>query len=156
MSEPASRPEFPHPERPHPEIPPPERPLSIVLADDAVLLREGVRSLLEEEGLEVLASVGDGEALLYEVSGHRPDLAIVDVRMPPTHSDEGLRAALRIKREHPGVGVLMLSQYVAREYASELLSTEMPGIGYLHRSRRGAHPAAQPGPAPSRQPPDPA
>ena len=140
MSEPASRPEFPHPERPHPErphpeIPPPERPLSIVLADDAVLLREGVRSLLEEEGLEVLASVGDGEALLNEVSGHRPDLAIVDVRMPPTHSDEGLRAALRIKREHPGVGVLMLSQYVAREYASELLSTEMPGIGYLLKDR---------------------
>src|SRR5699024_12200365 len=82
-----------------------------------------------------LASVGDGEVVLYEVSGHRPDLAIVDVRMPPTHSDEGLRAALRIKREHPGVGVLMLSQYVAREYASELLSTEMPGIGYLLKDR---------------------
>lgn len=140
----------------HPETPVPEAPsdetlsvpalstaraasvggaLSVVLADDAVLLREGVRSLLEEEDLEVLASVGDGEALLREVTAHRPHLTIVDVRMPPTHTDEGLRAALRIKREHPGVGVLMLSQYVAREYASELLGTEMPGIGYLLKDR---------------------
>lgn len=133
MSEPTSRREIPRLETP--PTPRPETPLRIVLADDAVLLREGVRSLLEEEGLEVLASVGDSEALLREVADHRPGLAIVDVRMPPTHTDEGLRAALRIKREHPEVGVLMLSQYVAREYASELLSTEMPGIGYLLKDR---------------------
>lgn len=112
-----------------------EGPLSVVLADDAVLLREGVRSLLVDEGIEVLASVGDGEALLEEVARHRPRLAIVDVRMPPTHTDEGLIAALRIKREHPDVGVLVLSQYVAREYASDLLGTETPGIGYLLKDR---------------------
>ncbi|MGP5005633.1 LuxR C-terminal-related transcriptional regulator [Brachybacterium tyrofermentans] len=110
-------------------------PLSVVLADDAVLLREGVRSLLVDEGIDVLASVGDGEALLEEIERHRPRLAIVDVRMPPTHTDEGLIAALRIKREHPDVGVLVLSQYVAREYASDLLSTETPGIGYLLKDR---------------------
>ena len=110
-------------------------PLSVVLADDAVLLREGVRSLLVDEGIDVLASVGDGEALLEEIERHRPRLAIVDVRMPPTHTDEGLIAALRIKREHPEVGVLVLSQYVAREYASDLLSTETPGIGYLLKDR---------------------
>lgn len=112
-----------------------DAPLSVVLADDAVLLREGVRSLLVDEGIEVLASVGDGEALLEEVARHRPRLAIVDVRMPPTHTDEGLLAALRIKREHPDVGVLVLSQYVAREYASDLLGTETPGIGYLLKDR---------------------
>nr|WP_209905431.1 response regulator transcription factor [Brachybacterium sacelli] len=109
--------------------------MTVVLADDAVLLREGVRSLLLEEGIEVLASVGDGDALLEEVARRRPHLAIVDVRMPPTHTNEGLRAALRIKHEHPDVGVLMLSQYVAREYASDLLGTEMPGIGYLLKDR---------------------
>jgi len=110
-------------------------PLGVVLADDAVLLREGVRSLLEDEGIEVLASVGDGEELIAEVERHRPRLAIVDVRMPPTHTNEGLLAALRIKREHPQIGVLMLSQHVAREYASELLSTDAPGIGYLLKDR---------------------
>ncbi|MGP9536862.1 response regulator [Brachybacterium sp. AOP43-C2-M15] len=110
-------------------------PLSVVLADDAVLLREGVRSLLEDEGIEVLASVGDGEALLGAVAEHRPRLAIVDVRMPPTHTDEGLVAALRIKKQHPEVAVLVLSQHVAREYASELLGAETPGIGYLLKDR---------------------
>ncbi|WP_304502275.1 response regulator transcription factor [Brachybacterium sp. FME24] len=109
--------------------------LTVVLADDAVLLREGVRSLLVEEGIDVLASVGDGQALLDEVARHQPRLAIVDVRMPPTHTNEGLLAALRIKREHPAVGVLMLSQYVTREYASDLLGAETPGIGYLLKDR---------------------
>ncbi len=109
--------------------------LDVVLADDAVLLREGVRSLLEDEGISVLASVGDGDQLLTAVADHRPRLAIVDVRMPPTHSNEGLLAALRIKQEHPEVGVLMLSQHVAREYASDLLSTDSPGIGYLLKDR---------------------
>ena len=110
-------------------------PLTVVLADDAVLLREGVRSLLEDEGMEVLASVGDGEQLLEAVRRHRPGLAIVDVRMPPTHTDEGLVAALAIKRELPEVGVLMLSQHVAREYATELLGSETTGIGYLLKDR---------------------
>lgn len=109
--------------------------IDVVLADDAVLLREGVRSLLEDEGIAVRASVGDGEQLLVEVERHRPRLAIVDVRMPPTHTNEGLLAALRIKREHPEVGVLMLSQHVAREYASDLLSSDAPGIGYLLKDR---------------------
>ena len=112
-----------------------ERPLGVFLADDAVLLREGVRSLLEDEGIEVLASVGDGEQLIRQVETHRPRLAIVDVRMPPTHTNEGLLAALHIKREHPQIGVLMLSQHVAREYASELLGADTPGIGYLLKDR---------------------
>ncbi|WP_122941887.1 response regulator transcription factor [Brachybacterium sp. EE-P12] len=107
----------------------------MVLADDAVLLREGVRSLLEDEGHTVLAAVGDGEQLLEEVRRHRPRIAIVDVRMPPTHTDEGLVAALAIKRELPEVGVLMLSQHVAREYATELLGAETTGIGYLLKDR---------------------
>ena len=107
----------------------------IVLADDAVLLREGVRSLLEDEGHTVLAAVGDGQQLLDEVRRHRPRVAIVDVRMPPTHTDEGLVAALAIKRELPEVGVLMLSQHVAREYATELLGAETTGIGYLLKDR---------------------
>ncbi|WP_232820287.1 response regulator transcription factor [Brachybacterium sp. YJGR34] len=117
------------------ETPESTAPLTVVLADDAVLLREGVRSLLEDEGIEVLASVGDGEALLAEVARHRPRLAVVDVRMPPTHTNEGLLAALRIKREHPGIGVLVLSQHVAREYASDLLASESAGIGYLLKDR---------------------
>ena len=116
-------------------IPPTPTSPGIVLADDAVLLREGVRSLLEDEGMEVLASVGDGEQLLEAVRRHRPGLAIVDVRMPPTHTDEGLVAALAIKRELPEVGVLMLSQHVAREYATELLGAETTGIGYLLKDR---------------------
>lgn len=109
--------------------------LDVVLADDAVLLREGVRSVLEDEGISVLASVGDGDQLLTAVADHRPRLAIVDVRMPPTHSNEGLLAALRIKQEHPEVGVLMLSQHVAREYASDLLSTEPTRPGSATCSR---------------------
>lgn len=116
-------------------IPPIPTSPGIVLADDAVLLREGVRSLLEDEGMEVLASVGDGAQLLEAVRRHRPGLAIVDVRMPPTHRDEGLVAALAIKREMPEVGVLMLSQHVAREYATELLGSETTGIGYLLKDR---------------------
>lgn len=112
-----------------------ERRDGIVLADDAVLLREGVRSLLEDEGHTVLAAVGDGQQLLEEVRRHRPRIAIVDVRMPPTHTDEGLVAALAIKRELPEVGVLMLSQHVAREYATELLGAETTGIGYLLKDR---------------------
>ena len=110
-------------------------PLRVALADDSVLLREGVRSLLEDEGISVVASVDDGRALLTEVAGQRPHLAIVDVRMPPTHTTEGLEAALTIKRRFPDIGVLVLSQYVLREYATELLSTETVGVGYLLKNR---------------------
>ena len=108
-----------------------ENQMRVVLADDAVLLREGVRSLLEDEGISVVASVGDGGELLRAVAELRPTLAIVDVRMPPTHTTEGLEAALAIKRRFPDIGVLVLSQYVLREYATELLSTESVGVGYL-------------------------
>ena len=110
-------------------------PLSVVLADDSVLLREGVRSLLEEENMQVVASVGDGDRLLEAVARHRPNLAIVDVRMPPSHTDEGLAAALELKRRHPDTGVLMLSQYVLREYATKLLRSETSGVGYLLKDR---------------------
>ena len=112
-----------------------ENQMRVVLADDAVLLREGVRSLLEDEGISVVASVGDGGELLRAVAELRPTLAIVDVRMPPTHTTEGLEAALAIKRRFPDIGVLVLSQYVLREYATELLSTESVGVGYLLKNR---------------------
>lgn len=110
-------------------------PMRVALADDSVLLREGVRSLLEDEGIAVVASVDDGQQLLAAVAAHRPNLAIVDVRMPPTHTTEGLEAALEIKRRFPDIGVLVLSQYVLREYATELLSTETVGVGYLLKNR---------------------
>lgn len=109
--------------------------LRVVLADDAVLLREGVRSLLEDEGISVVASVDDGTQLLAAVDALAPQLAIVDVRMPPTHTTEGLEAALTIKRTHPDIGVLVLSQYVLHEYATELLSSESVGVGYLLKNR---------------------
>jgi DNA-binding NarL/FixJ family response regulator len=107
----------------------------VILAEDSVLLREGLARLLAEEDHEVVASVGDASALLDAVSGYRPDVAVVDVRMPPTHTDEGLRAALTIRRRHPEVGVLVLSQYVERRYAVELLSGEPVGVGYLLKDR---------------------
>ncbi|WP_268825922.1 response regulator transcription factor [Brevibacterium sp. UCMA 11752] len=110
-------------------------PMRVALADDSVLLREGVRSLLEDEGIAVVASVDDGQQLLTAVATQRPNLAIVDVRMPPTHTTEGLEAALEIKRRFPDIGVLVLSQYVLREYATELLSTETVGVGYLLKNR---------------------
>lgn len=109
--------------------------LRVVLADDSVLLREGVRSLLEDEGITVVASVDDGVQLLSAVDALRPQLAIVDVRMPPTHTTEGLEAALEIKRRHPDIGVLVLSQYVLREYATDLLGSESSGVGYLLKNR---------------------
>ncbi|MEU0239643.1 response regulator transcription factor [Nocardiopsis sp. NPDC006198] len=109
--------------------------MRLVIADDSVLLREGLVRLLEEEGHQVVAAVGDAEALLEEVAGHRPDAAVVDVRMPPTHTDEGLRAALRIRAEHEGVAVLVLSQYVEQRYAAELLAAASGRVGYLLKDR---------------------
>jgi DNA-binding NarL/FixJ family response regulator len=109
--------------------------LTAVVADDSVLLRDGVVRLLEDAGIEVVAAVGDGEELLMAVDTHRPDLALVDVRMPPTHTDEGIRAAIEIRREYPDVAVLVLSQYVEERYAAELLSQDSAGVGYLLKDR---------------------
>ncbi len=110
-------------------------PIRTVIADDSVLLRDGVVRLLTDEGFDVVAAVGDGDALLDAVVEHEPDLCIVDVRMPPTHTDEGLRAAIEIRRRHPGVAVLVLSQYVEERYAGDLLTGDVAGVGYLLKDR---------------------
>jgi DNA-binding NarL/FixJ family response regulator len=107
----------------------------IVIAEDAVLLRAGLASLLEEAGHEVVAAVDDGDALVDAVDRQRPDLAVVDVRMPPSFTDEGLRAALRVREMHPDTGILVLSQYVEERYAAELLATQTNGVGYLLKDR---------------------
>jgi DNA-binding NarL/FixJ family response regulator len=109
--------------------------LTAVVADDSVLLRDGVVRLLGDGGIDVLAAVGDGEALVAAVAEHQPDIALIDVRMPPTHTDEGIRAALAIRSAHPDVAVLVLSQYVEERYATELLSGETSGVGYLLKDR---------------------
>lgn len=109
--------------------------MRLVVADDSVLLREGVVRLLEEAGFEVVGQAGDAEDLLRKVRAHKPDAAIVDVRMPPTHTDEGIRAAQQIRAELPDVGVLVLSQYVEEAYARELLADDAAGIGYLLKDR---------------------
>jgi DNA-binding NarL/FixJ family response regulator len=112
-----------------------QAPIRTVIADDSVLLRDGVVRLLTDEGFDVVAAVGDAEALLDAVVEHEPDLCIVDVRMPPTHTDEGLRAAIEIRRRHPGVAVLVLSQYVEERYAGDLLTGDVAGVGYLLKDR---------------------
>jgi DNA-binding NarL/FixJ family response regulator len=109
--------------------------MRVVVADDSTLLREGVVRLLEDAGLEVVGQAGDAEELLRKVRAHKPDVAVVDVRMPPTHTDEGLRAAREIRAELPGVSVLVLSQYVEVAYASELLAESAEGLGYLLKDR---------------------
>ena len=109
--------------------------MRVVIADDAVLLREGAARLLEDAGFEVVGQAGDAEDLLRKVRGHKPDVAIVDVRMPPDNTDDGLRAALEIRRELPGVGILLLSQYVEDRYIGELLGSGTEGIGYLLKDR---------------------
>ncbi|MEV0198718.1 response regulator transcription factor [Nonomuraea sp. NPDC050691] len=112
--------------------------MDVVIADDSVLLREGLRHILERFGHRVVASVGDATELLAAVDARLPDVAVVDVRMPPGFRDEGLRAALRIRTEHPKVAVLVLSQYVERSYALELLeSGSGRGVGYLLKNRVG-------------------
>ncbi|GGT18684.1 DNA-binding response regulator [Streptomyces kurssanovii] len=109
--------------------------MRLILAEDSTLLREGLVRLLAEEGHEVLAAVGDATALLAAVDASPPDVVIADVRMPPTHTDEGLRAALEIRRGRPRVGVLVLSQYVEKRYATELLTADDGGVGYLLKDR---------------------
>jgi DNA-binding NarL/FixJ family response regulator len=107
----------------------------VVIADDAVLLREGAVRLLTEAGIEVVAQAGDAEDLLRKVRAHKPDVAIIDVRMPPENTDDGLRAALVIREELPDVGLLLLSQYVEDRYLSELLAGGAEGVGYLLKDR---------------------
>lgn len=109
--------------------------MRVVIAEDSVLLREGLVRLLEAAGIEVAAAVGDAGELLREVAAGGTDTVIVDVRMPPTHTDEGLRAALTLRRERPDVAVLVLSQYVEERYATELLSSNTNGVGYLLKDR---------------------
>jgi len=107
----------------------------IVIAEDAVLLRAGLTRLLDDAGEEVVAAVGDPVALFDVLARQQPDLAILDVRMPPTFTDEGIRAAVRIREEHPAVAVLVLSQYVEKEYATELLAGNTESVGYLLKDR---------------------
>jgi len=124
------------------DFPPPRHTLGksgptmrVVLADDSVLLREGVARLLEEDGFDVVAQSGTADDLLRHVAMHKPDVAVVDIRMPPTQTDEGLRAAQQIREQHPETGVLVLSQYVEPAYAMELLSESAEGVGYLLKDR---------------------
>jgi DNA-binding NarL/FixJ family response regulator len=109
--------------------------MRVVIAEDAAMMREGLTRLLTERGHEVCAAVADGEALLAAVAQHRPDVAVVDIRMPPTHTDEGLRAALELRHRYPGTGVLVFSQYIETRYASELLAGGAGGVGYLLKDR---------------------
>jgi DNA-binding NarL/FixJ family response regulator/class 3 adenylate cyclase len=114
----------------------PGRPrVRVVLADDSVLLREGIARLLEDAGFEIVGQAGDPDELLLKVRSYKPDVAIVDIRMPPTHTDEGLRAAREIREKHPATGVLVLSQYLESGYALELLSESAEGVGYLLKDR---------------------
>ena len=109
--------------------------MRVVIAEDSVLLREGLARLLAESGMEVVGQAGDGEELLRKTRAHKPDVAIVDVRMPPDHTDEGLRAAQQIRSELPAIGVLVLSQDVEEAYARELLADDAAGLGYLLKDR---------------------
>ncbi|RAY15749.1 DNA-binding response regulator [Actinomadura craniellae] len=109
--------------------------MRVVIAEDSVLLREGLVRLLADEGIETVATVGDGPGLLGIVTEHRPDLAIVDVRMPPSFTDEGLRAALAVRERVPGMPILVLSQYVEERYATDLIGGGAQGVGYLLKER---------------------
>ncbi len=109
--------------------------MRVVIAEDSTLLREGLARLLAEAGFDVVAAVEDAPALMASVDEHRPDVAIVDIRMPPTHTDEGLRAAVALRRLYPATGVLVLSQYVRVSYAAELLDAGADGVGYLLKDR---------------------
>jgi DNA-binding NarL/FixJ family response regulator len=107
----------------------------VVIAEDSVLLREGIARLLEEAGFDVVEAVGDGEQLLRAVAEHTPDVVVADVRMPPTFTDEGIRAALVVRQRWPATAVLVLSQYVEERYATELLAGDTRGVGYLLKDR---------------------
>jgi DNA-binding NarL/FixJ family response regulator len=111
--------------------------LRVVIAEDSALIREGIARLIQESGGTVVAKVGDGPSFVAAVVAHRPDVSVVDVRMPPTQRDEGLRAAIEARRLVPGTPILVLSQYVERQYATELLADRAGGVGYLLKDRVG-------------------
>jgi DNA-binding NarL/FixJ family response regulator len=111
--------------------------MRIVIADDAAVLRDGLAHLLETRGHEVVAGVRDAEALRAAVAAHRPDVAVIDIRMPPTHTDEGLRAAVELRRDHPGTGILLFSQYIETRFVADLLAGSPDGVGYLLKERVG-------------------
>jgi DNA-binding NarL/FixJ family response regulator len=112
-------------------------PLRVVIADDHVLLRQGVASMLDGEGFDVVAQAGDAEDVIRKVNAHLPDVAVIDIRMPPNGTDDGLRAAIAIRQAHPEIGVLVLSQYVEAAYAVELIGDDARGVGYLLKDRVG-------------------
>jgi DNA-binding NarL/FixJ family response regulator len=109
--------------------------MRVVIAEDSVILRDGLVQLLTVRGHEVVAAVSDATALIEVVDEHRPDLVVVDIRMPPTHTNEGLKAAIALRAKHPGLGVLVFSQYVETRYAAELLAAGSEGVGYLLKDR---------------------
>jgi DNA-binding NarL/FixJ family response regulator len=109
--------------------------MRIVIAEDAAVIRAGLAEILTDRGHEVVAAVGDAAALRAAVAEYKPDIAVVDVRMPPDHTDEGLRAAIAIRHDHPSVGILVFSQYVETRYATDLLATRSGGVGYLLKDR---------------------
>jgi len=109
--------------------------LRIVIAEDAAIMRDGLTQTLARRGHDVVAAVADADELIKAVASHQPDVAVIDVRMPPTHTDEGLRAAMTIRRDHPGVGTLVFSQYIEARAAGELLASSPGGVGYLLKDR---------------------
>ncbi|MGW5694192.1 response regulator, partial [Streptomyces asiaticus] len=109
--------------------------MRVILAEDSTLLREGLVRLLVEEGHEVVAAVGDAVSLMKEVEEQTPDMVVVDIRMPPTHTDDGLRAALEIRKRWPRISLLVLSQHVERNYAAQLLAANAERVGYLLKDR---------------------
>ncbi len=109
--------------------------MRVVVADDSVLMRQGIVAVLESGGFEVVAQAGDADDLVRKVGAHKPDVAIIDVRMPPDNTDDGLRAAIKLRAEHPDLRVLVLSQYVEPDYAQALLSGNAAGVGYLLKDR---------------------
>lgn len=117
----------------HPD--PQRRPIRVAVADDSVLLREGLVRLFDEAGFSTVGSYGDGDSLLADLDVTTPDVVVLDVRMPPGYRDEGVRTALEIRRTHPGIGILLLSQYVEGAYADELLGASSGGVGYLLKDR---------------------
>jgi DNA-binding NarL/FixJ family response regulator len=112
-----------------------ERRLRVVIADDHALLRQGLASMLAAHGFDVVAQAGDADDLVRKVGAHRPDAAVIDIRMPPTNTDDGLRAAVSIRQTNPEVGVLVVSQYVEATYALELIGDDARGVGYLLKDR---------------------
>jgi len=115
--------------------------MRVLIVEDSVLLRAGIGRLLEDEDIEVVGEAGDAESFLTAWETHRPDLSIVDVRMPPTHTDEGIRASVELRAQHPDAKILVLSQYVEERYAKELLADGHGGVGYLLKERIAANAA---------------